>query len=67
MEFIKPKLKYFTTIDFGEVTYVKDFYALLDKKKLSVSHDRLIKKEWFGGEYRMIAASTENGKMNDYC
>jgi len=59
MEFIKPKLKYFTTIDFGRVTYEKDFIALLNEKKLSVLQDRLIKKEWFGGEYRMIAASPE--------
>lgn len=59
IEFIKPKLKYITTIDFGRVTYDKDFYDILNEKNLSVSQDRMIKKEWFKGEYRMIAASPE--------
>lgn len=62
MEFIKPKLKYFTTIDFGKVTYERDFYDLLGVKDLSVVHDRLIKKEWFKGEYRMIVTQSVNGK-----
>ena len=66
MEFIKPKLKYITTIDFGGVTYEKDFFALLNKKRLSISKDMLIKKEWFRGEYRMIVASYANGKMNEH-
>lgn len=71
MEFIKPKLKYITTIDFGKVTYEKDFFALLDEKKLSISEDRLIKREWFKGEYRMVATSINAldghfvGKGND--
>lgn len=57
IEFIKPKLKYITTIDFGKATYEKDFFALMSEKKLSISEDKLIKKEWFKGEYRMIAMS----------
>ncbi len=57
MEMVKPKLKHFTTIDFGKVTYEKEFFDLLEKNKLSVSEDRLIKKEWFKGEYRMIITS----------
>lgn len=57
MEFIKPKLKYITTIDFGNVTYEKDFFALLHEKKLSILEDRLLKREWFKGEYRMIVTS----------
>ncbi len=65
MEFIKPKLKYITTIDFGKVTYEKDFFSLLSEKNLSISQDRLIKKEWFKGEYRMIVTSVKNGKMKD--
>ncbi len=64
MEFIKPKLKYVTTVDFGTVTYEKDFFSLLEGKKLSVCEDRLIKKEWFKGEYRMIATHIENGRKN---
>ena len=54
MEFIKPKLKYVTTIDFGEVIYENDFFNLLKSKELVVVEDRLIKKNWFKGEYRMI-------------
>lgn len=65
MEFIKPKMKYVTTIEFGKVTYEKDFFALLREKNLSVSQDRLIKKEWFKGEYRMIVTSVEDRKMHD--
>ncbi len=57
MEIIKPKLKYITTIDFGNVTYEEDFFALLDEKKLSILEDRLLKREWFKGEYRMIVTS----------
>ncbi|MBN2516965.1 MAG: class I SAM-dependent methyltransferase [Deltaproteobacteria bacterium] len=57
MEIIKPRLKYVTTIDFGTVTYEKEFYALLHKHALSILEDRLVKKAWFKGEYRMIATS----------
>ncbi len=57
---IKPKLKYFTTIDFGRATYENDFFGLLEEKKLSISEDRLIQKKWYGGEYRMIVTSFGN-------
>ena len=66
IEFIKPKLKYITTIDFGKVTYEKEFFALLDEKKLSILGDRLIKKDWFKGEYRMIVTSIEDGDGNGF-
>lgn len=62
MEFIKPKLKYFTTVDFGRVTYDDGFYDLLNRKKLSIDEDRLIKREWFKGEYRLIISSPAKGK-----
>ncbi len=65
MEFIKPKLKYVTTIDFGKVTYEEDFFSLLNEKNLSISEDRLIKKEWFKGEYRMIVTSPCNGHYSN--
>jgi ubiquinone/menaquinone biosynthesis C-methylase UbiE len=61
LEFIKPKLKYLTTIDFGQVTYEDDFFNLLGEKELSVVEDRLIKKEWVKGEYRMIVTLHQNG------
>jgi ubiquinone/menaquinone biosynthesis C-methylase UbiE len=63
MEFIKPKLKYVTTVDFGRVTYDDGFFDLLRKKKLNIDEDRLIKKEWFKGEYRLIISSPGNGKV----
>ena len=62
MEFIKPKLKYVTTVDFGRVTYDESFFDLLRKKKMNIDEDRLIKKEWFKGEYRLIISSPENAK-----
>jgi ubiquinone/menaquinone biosynthesis C-methylase UbiE len=61
VELIKPKLNYLTTIDFGRITYEDDFFGLLSEKNVSVVEDRLIKKEWFKGEYRMIVAHHENG------
>lgn len=63
IEFIKPKLKYFTTIDFGRITYDDEFYQFLGRKKVSVNEDRLIKREWFSGEYRLIISTPENGKQ----
>lgn len=63
IEFIKPKLKYLTTVDFGRITYDGDFYSLLERKKVSVDEDRLIKKEWFRGEYRLIISTQENGNL----
>lgn len=55
MEFIKPKLKYFTTVEFGSVTYDEYFYQFLRRNRLHIIKNHFIKKEWFQGEYRMIA------------
>lgn len=60
VEFIKPKLKYVTTVDFGKATYEEDFFILLDEKELAISEDRLIRKEIFSGEYRMIVTSVKD-------
>jgi len=65
IEFIKPRLKYITTIDFGQLIYEKDFFALLNENDLVIVEDRLIKREWFKGEYRMIVTVNENGKKSD--
>ena len=54
MEFIKPKLKYITTVDFGKVTYEKEFFALLEQQNLSILQDRATFKEFLKGECRMI-------------
>jgi len=62
VERIKPKLNYLTTIDFGQITYEDDFFNLLSEKEVSVVEDRLIKKEWFKGEYRMIVTRHRNGE-----
>lgn len=63
MEFIKPRLKYLTSVDFGRITYEKDFLKTLQLHNLMIVEDRLIKKEWYKGEYRMlttaIAAETD--------
>jgi ubiquinone/menaquinone biosynthesis C-methylase UbiE len=61
MELIKPRLKYVTSIDFGRVTYEKDFAALLDQKDISITQDRMLKREWFKGEYHMIISAPRNG------
>ncbi len=62
IDFIKPKLKYMTTVDFGSAIYKEDFIALLNKKNLSVSEYRLAKKEWHKGSYCMIVASIGDGR-----
>ena len=54
LEFIKPKLKYITTIDFGKMTYESEFFALLERQNLSVTRNRRTSKEFFKGECRMI-------------
>jgi len=61
LDFIKPRLKYVTTIDFGRVTYEQDFFDLLKRKEISVTEDRTLKKEWFKGEYRLIISDPGNG------
>lgn len=54
IDFVKPKLKYFTTIDFGKTTYENDFFTLLKRHELAILQDRVITREWFKGECRMI-------------
>jgi alpha-N-acetylglucosaminidase len=63
MEFIKPRLKYITSIDFGDVTYETDLLALLREKQLAIIEDRHLKKTWFRGEYRMIVTRPERQRF----
>jgi SAM-dependent methyltransferase len=56
LEEIKPRLKHLTTIEFGEMTYDRDFYDLLERLDFRVQMDRCIKKKWHNGTYRFIAA-----------
>ncbi len=61
MEFIKPRIKFLTTVDFGRVTYENDFYNLLDQKNLSPCRDMILKRNIFNGECRMIITQPEHG------
>ena len=66
LEEIKPRLKHLTTIEFGEVTYDQDFYDLLERLNFKVDMDRRIKKTWYKGTYRLIAARpNSNGSRPD--
>lgn len=54
MNFIKPKLKYISGIEFGPVFYEEDFFALLENRSMAVKEDRLLQDNWFQGQYRLI-------------
>lgn len=56
IDFVKPRLKYVTTVDFGRAIYEEDFLSLLSAEGLQVTDDRLIARKWFGGQHRMICA-----------
>jgi len=56
LDFVKPRLKYVTTVDFGRAIYEQDFLALLRSEGLQILEDRLIARKWFGGQCRMICA-----------
>ena len=43
VDWVKPKLKYLTTIDFGRAIYERDFFALLRESGLTVREDRVLK------------------------
>jgi len=58
VDIIKPKLKYLTTIDFGKATYERDFFALLNENGLAVREDRVLRREWFNSQCRMIVATS---------
>ncbi len=66
LEFIKPKLKYVTSIDFGQVTYEDDFFELLQSKKISIFEDWLLQSKWFKGEYRMIVTQPQENFQKQY-
>lgn len=61
IEYIKPRLKFVTSIDFGDVTYDSDFYSLLTQQELEIKKDELLKQKWFNGQYRLIATQMSNG------
>jgi len=61
MDFIKPKLKYFSGIEFGPVSYEEDFFALLQDREMTVKEDHRLQKKWFQGEYRLIVTAPATG------
>ncbi|CAD8105497.1 unnamed protein product [Paramecium primaurelia] len=46
VEYIKPKIKYFTTIDFGQITYEKEFETLLSKTQLKIVNKEKLNKDF---------------------
>ncbi len=60
LELIKPRLKYVTSVDFGRVTYEKEFAELLDSTDIAITQDRMLKREWFRGEYHLIVSMPRN-------
>ena len=56
LDFVKPRLKYVTTVDFGRAIYEQDFFALLCSEGLQITQDRLIARKWFRGQCRMVCA-----------
>ncbi|MCU0913317.1 MAG: class I SAM-dependent methyltransferase [Planctomycetes bacterium] len=63
VDLIKPKLKYLTTVDFGQPTYEEDFFALLRNHRLSVREDRVLKNEWFHSQCRLVVASFQEAPV----
>lgn len=62
VDIIKPRLRYLTTIDFGRATYERDFFALLSENGLAVREDKVVRREWFNSQCRMIVACPRDGK-----
>ena len=56
LDYIKPRLVYVTTVDFGSVVYEDRFQDFLKRNRLTILLDQMIKREWHRGEYRMIVA-----------
>jgi ubiquinone/menaquinone biosynthesis C-methylase UbiE len=56
VDYWKPKLRYLTTVDFGKALYEDEFFPLLQEARLTVTEDRILKRECFGGQYRMVVA-----------
>jgi len=59
LDWIKPKLKYITSVDFGEAVYEDDFFRLLERNGLAVIRDRTLKRNWLNAQYRMIATRND--------
>ena len=56
IEYIKPRLKYLTSIEFGPITYQKDFFSLLEEANYKLVENKAIKKFPGCSEQLVIAA-----------
>mgnify|MGYP006291782227 CR=1 FL=1 len=63
LDWVKPRLKYITSVDFGEPVYEDDFFRLLHRGGLVVTRDRLLKRNWLKAQYRIIG--TNRGDSSD--
>lgn len=60
LEKVKPYLKYITTIDFGSITYEKDFELMLKEEGLKIISKELVGKySFFLRLFRMYVVETE--------
>eukprot|EP00484_Ammonia_sp_Unknown_P021769 CAMPEP_0197028036 /NCGR_PEP_ID=MMETSP1384-20130603/7841_1 /TAXON_ID=29189 /ORGANISM="Ammonia sp." /LENGTH=230 /DNA_ID=CAMNT_0042456973 /DNA_START=35 /DNA_END=727 /DNA_ORIENTATION=+ len=59
LETIKPMLKWITTIDFGTITYHKDFMRTVQKAQLRVSEDTELGGQGSARTYRLITLQCE--------
>jgi alpha-N-acetylglucosaminidase len=59
LNFVKPRLKYLTGIDFGPASYEENFFELLKDRRIQVKEDRMLQKTLFKGEFRIIVAAPD--------
>lgn len=60
IEKVKPYMKYLTTVDFGQITYEKDFDLMLRDNGLNVISKELVAKQSiFLAVFRMFVVETE--------
>ncbi|KAM3146655.1 hypothetical protein pb186bvf_001185 [Paramecium bursaria] len=60
IEKIKPYLKYITTIDFGQITYEKDFTLMLNENQLNITYKEIVaKKSLFLAFFTLFVVETE--------
>ncbi|MEK7485509.1 MAG: methyltransferase domain-containing protein [Planctomycetota bacterium] len=59
LEFLKPKLKYISTIDFGKVTYEEEFLNLMEEKQLKILKRRSLHKISSNSEFQVFFTQRE--------
>ena len=52
-------MKYLTTIDFGKITYEKEFYDMLNSYKLDITYKDRCKGSFFLKNFRMFIVETK--------